>query len=76
MEIRRQPEGQTIILSDELVAECRLQEGDTGPWASEFIRRPDRERAIERLRAFRGMLPAGVVFDWDEANRQRSCELF
>lgn len=74
MQIRRQSEGLTITLPDELVAELGFEEGDTidvrvtGPRTFEISRRPDRERAIERLRAFRGMLPAGFVFDRDEAN--------
>jgi antitoxin MazE len=75
MQIRRQPEGLTITLPDELVAELGLEEGDTidvrvtGPRTFEISCRPDRERAIERLRVVRGMLPAGFVFDREEANR-------
>ncbi|AFK56239.1 MazE family transcriptional regulator [Tistrella mobilis] len=74
MQIRKQPEGLTIALPDELVSELGSEAGATldvrvtGPWAFDISRRSDRERAIERLRAFRGMLPAGFVFDRDEAN--------
>ncbi|KYO51312.1 transcriptional regulator/antitoxin MazE (plasmid) [Tistrella mobilis] len=67
MEIRRQAEGLTIILPDELVAELGFEAGDTldvrvtGPRTFGISRRPDRERATERLRVVRGDVAGGGV---------------
>ncbi len=33
-------------------------------------RKPDREQLLKRLRALRGRLPPGFVFDRDEANER------
>lgn len=49
---------------DEVVVEVKRAEMQVSP--QEAARR--REEALERLRGFRGMMPAGFKFDRDEAN--------
>jgi len=44
--------------------ELRAAEGD----ALEIARTVTREQALERLRSFRGLMPADFRFDRDEAN--------
>jgi antitoxin MazE len=39
-----------------------------GPRTFEVSRRPDRKELLDRLRAFRGRLPADFKFDREEAN--------
>ena len=57
------------------VAEAlNLHEGDdvevhvAGARSFELARKPSREELFERLKAFRGRLPADFKFDRDEAN--------
>ncbi|MFZ5668671.1 MAG: AbrB/MazE/SpoVT family DNA-binding domain-containing protein [Pseudomonadota bacterium] len=51
-----------------------LKEGDeidirvTGPRALELVAKPDIDAMFERLRSFRGRLPADFKFDREEAN--------
>ena len=74
MQIRKKTDGLAVTLSDDVVAQLGLKEGDTlearvtASGAVELTRRANREKAIERLRAFRGLLPDGFVFDREEAN--------
>lgn len=57
-----------------VVEALNLKEGDeievrvADTHAFEIARKPDRQQLIERLRGFRGRLPADWKFDRDEAN--------
>jgi len=63
-----------IRLPAAVVEALQLKEGDdielhvaeVGSWG--VARKPGREHLLERLRAFRGKLPADFRFDRDEAN--------
>ena len=57
-----------------VVEALELKEGDevevmvAGAREREVSRKPDRRQLLERLRSFRGRLPADWKFDRDEAN--------
>jgi antitoxin MazE len=63
-----------VRLPAELVKELHLKEGDDielrplDGRALGVVRKLEREAALERLRAYRGLLPADYKFDRDEAN--------
>jgi len=63
-----------IRLPASVVEALNLKEGDeieihvAGERAFDIARDQSRERALQRIRAFRKTLPAGWKFDRDEAN--------
>lgn len=63
-----------VRLPGVLVEALDLKEGDEidihadGRMDLQMVRRPSREELIERLRAYRGLLPADFKFDREEAN--------
>jgi antitoxin MazE len=63
-----------IRLPAAIVEILGLKEGDdievrvAGTRTSDVARKPDREELLERLRRFRGTLPADFKFDRDDAN--------
>ena len=63
-----------VRLPSAVVEAMQLREGDeieihvAGDRRFEMSRKPTREELLERLRAFRGLLPADWRFDRDEAN--------
>ena len=66
-----------VRLPASVVDALDLKEGDDVELAfdqankAKIIRQPSRQELIERLRAFRGRMPAGFSFDRDEANEGR-----
>jgi antitoxin MazE len=65
-----------IRLPAAVVEALELKEGEeieinvAGRRAFDIARSPDRVEVLERLRAFRGRLPAGFRFDRDQANER------
>jgi antitoxin MazE len=65
-----------IRLPAAVVEALELKEGEeieinvAGRRAFDIVRAPDRAEVLERLRAFRGRLPADFRFDRDEANER------
>jgi antitoxin MazE len=63
-----------VRLPAAVVEALELKEGDeieidvAGARQFGVARKPDREALLQRLRAFRGRLPADFKFDRDEAN--------
>ena len=66
-----------VRLPASVVDALDLKEGDDVELAFDaanratLTRQPSRQELIERLRAFRGRMPAGFGFDRDEANERR-----
>jgi antitoxin MazE len=65
-----------IRLPSAVVDLLNLKEGDdieihvAGTRTVEVARKPDRQELIQRLRRFRGMMPADFKFNRDEANER------
>lgn len=74
MRVSRWGNSLAVRLPGSVVEALQLREGDdieiyvAGSRAMEVSRKPDRAQLIERLRAFRGRLPADFKFERDEAN--------
>ncbi|HEU0220998.1 MAG TPA: AbrB/MazE/SpoVT family DNA-binding domain-containing protein [Paracoccaceae bacterium] len=74
MQVARWGDSLAVRLPAALVEALGLREGDeieiTIAGARDFAvaRKPGRDEWLERLRAFRGRLPADFKFDRDEAN--------
>ena len=74
MQVAKWGNSLAIRLPAAVVEALQLKEGDdielhvadAGSWG--VARKPSREQLLERLRAFRGKLPADFRFDRDEAN--------
>lgn len=74
MQVSRWGNSLAVRLPAAVVEALRLQEGDdvalyafdAREWG--VARKPARAEVLERLRAFRGRLPADFVFDRDEAS--------
>jgi antitoxin MazE len=74
MQVAKWGNSLAIRLPAAVVAALGLKEGDeieiqvAGARKFEVARKPDRTELLNRLRAFRGRLPADFKFDRDEAN--------
>jgi antitoxin MazE len=74
MQVSRWGNSLAVRLPAAVVDALELKEGDeieihvAGSRAFGVARKPGREELLERLRAFRGRLPADFRFDRDEAN--------
>lgn len=74
MQVSKWGNSLAVRLPSAVVDALELREGDdieiyvAGSRTMEVARKPDRAALIERLRAFRGRLPADFKFDRDEAN--------
>ena len=74
MQVAKWGNSLAVRLPSAVVEALELREGDdieiyvAGDRAMEVARKPDRAALIERLRAFRGRLPADFRFDREEAN--------
>jgi antitoxin MazE len=74
MQVAKWGNSLAVRLPRAVVEALKLKEGDEIEIhvadAREFgiARKPDRKELLERLRAFRGRLPADFKFDRDEAN--------
>jgi antitoxin MazE len=74
MQVSRWGNSLAVRLPASVVDALELKEGDeieihvAGSRAFGVARKPGREELLERLRAFRGRLPADFRFDRDEAN--------
>lgn len=74
MRIARWGNSLAVRLPSSMVDALGLQEGDEveihadGRLDLQIVRKPSREELIEKLRAFRGSLPADFKFDREEAN--------
>ena len=74
MQVAKWGNSLAIRLPAAVVEALQLKEGDdielhvAGARAWGVARKPSREQLLERLRAFRGKLPADFRFDRDEAN--------
>ncbi len=74
MQVAKWGNSLAVRLPSAVVEALELREGDdieiyvAGTRAMGVARKPDRMALIERLRAFRGRLPADFKFDRDEAN--------
>jgi antitoxin MazE len=74
MQVAKWGNSLAVRLPAQVVENLRLKEGDqieirvAGPREFAVARDPGRERALARLRQLRRPLPAGFVFDRDDAN--------
>ncbi len=74
MQVAKWGNSLAIRLPAKIVEALELREGDdievrvVQERIFEIAKRPGRQALIERLRAFRGKLPADFVFDRDDAN--------
>jgi antitoxin MazE len=74
MQVAKWGNSLAVRLPKAVVDALELREGDdieiyvADARSMEVARKPDRAQLIERLRAFRGRLPADFKFDRDEAN--------
>jgi len=74
MQVARWGNSLAIRLPAAVVAALKLKEGDeieiqiAGERQFAVARKPGRSELLERLRAFRGRLPADFKFERDEAN--------
>lgn len=74
MQVAKWGNSLAVRLPSAVVEALNLQEGDQieiyveGSRSMGVARKADRAELIERLRAFRGRLPADFKFDRDEAN--------
>lgn len=74
MQVAKWGNSLAVRLPAAVVEVLELKEGDeieihvAGAREFEIARKPGRAELIERLRAFRGRLPADFRFDRDEAN--------
>jgi antitoxin MazE len=76
MQVSKWGNSLAIRLPSAVVEALSLKEGDdieirvAGTGTFEVERKPSREEWLQRLRRFRGMLPADFKFDRDEANER------
>jgi antitoxin MazE len=76
MQVSKWGNSLAIRLPSAVVEALELKEGDdieirvAGTGTFEVERKPSREQWLQRLRRFRGMLPADFKFDRDEANER------
>jgi antitoxin MazE len=76
MQVSKWGNSLAIRLPSAVVEALELKEGDdieirvAGTGTFEVERKPSREEWLQRLRRFRGMLPADFKFDRDEANER------
>ena len=76
MQVSKWGNSLAIRLPSAVVEVLELKEGDdieirvAGTGTFEVERKPSREEWLQRLRRFRGMLPADFKFDRDEANER------
>jgi antitoxin MazE len=76
MQVSKWGNSLAIRLPSAVVEALELKEGDdieirvAGTGSFEVERKPSREEWLQRLRRFRGMLPADFKFDRDEANER------
>ena len=76
MQVSKWGNSLAIRLPSVVVEALELKEGDdieirvAGTGTFEVERKPSREEWLQRLRRFRGMLPADFKFDRDEANER------
>jgi len=74
MQVSKWGNSLAVRLPSAVVEALELSEGDdieiyvAGMRTMEIARKPDRDTLIEKLRAFRGRLPADFRFDRDEAS--------
>lgn len=74
MQVSRWGNSLALRLPAAVVEALELKEGDdvevyvAGARSFAIARKPDRDTLIERLREFRGRMPADFKFDRDEAN--------
>jgi antitoxin MazE len=74
MKVRKWGNSLAILLPAAIVEILGLKEGDdveiraAGTGTFDAAQKPDREELLERLRRFRGTLPADFKFDRDESN--------
>ena len=76
MQVSKWGNSLAIRLPAAIVELLELKEGDdievrvAGTRTLDIAQKPDRQQLIERLRRFRGMMPADFKFDRDEANER------
>jgi antitoxin MazE len=76
MQVSKWGNSLAVRLPSAVVELLQLKEGDdieihvAGTRALDVARKPDRQELIERLRRFRGMMPADFKFNRDEANER------
>lgn len=76
MQVSKWGNSLAIRLPSAVVEVLQLKEGDdieirvAGTRTLDVARKPDRQEVIQRLRQFRGMMPADFKFDRDEANER------
>jgi antitoxin MazE len=76
MQVSKWGNSLAIRLPSAVVEVLQLKEGDdieihvAGTRTLDVARKPDRQELIERLRRFRGMMPADFKFNRDEANER------
>jgi antitoxin MazE len=74
MQVSKWGNSLAVRLPSAVVEALDLHEGDdieihvAGTRCMAVARKPDRQELLERLRTFRGRLPADFKFDRDEAN--------
>lgn len=74
MQVAKWGNSLAVRIPKDVASALQLKEGDevdivaAAGKALELARRPTREELLERLKSFRGLLPADYKFDRDEAN--------
>ena len=74
MRVSKWGNGLAVRLPDTVVQALELKEGDeielhtVGHRDFDVVRRPTQRELVERLRKYRGLLPADFKFDREEAN--------